>query len=70
MSTPPKKVVIKDAYNGKSLIGVFDDETVEQILQEELEYRKKYTELHDKMVEDLQKLIVEKDLIIGTKGEL
>jgi hypothetical protein len=34
------------------------------------EDKAKYTELHDKMIEDLQKLIIEKDLITGTKGEL
>lgn len=73
MSTPPKKVSLYigiDAYNGKSLIGTFDGEVYEQMLQEELEHRKKYTELHDKMIDDLQQLIVEKDLLTGTKGEL
>jgi hypothetical protein len=34
------------------------------------EDKAKYIELHDKMIEDLQKLIVEKNLITGTKGEL
>lgn len=49
MSTPPKKIILhiaKDAYNGKSLIG----EVYEQMLQEKLEHRKKFTELHDKII--------------------
>ncbi len=69
MSTPSKKVslhIAKDAYNGKSLIGVFDGEVYEQMLQEELEHRKKFIELHDKMIEEFQQLIIDKDLITGT----
>jgi len=33
------------------------------------EDKSKYSKLHNKMIDDLQQFIIDKDLITGTKGE-
>lgn len=65
MSTPPEFPGM-----GKRTLHLIISDDVFQPLPELTEEEKaKYIELHDKMINDLQQLIIEKDLLTGTKGE-
>lgn len=55
---------------GKRILYLVVEDGVFQPLPELTEEDKaKYSKLHDKMIEEFQQLIIDKDLITGTKGE-